>query len=526
MKKLETIIAQVLEEIRPEHTVGTFESRKQSLNRFLRFAQKHGFDEPCQELFDAFTADDKGSVDIRFLKTHAVRLVDRVAETHAKDRNGRLYNEPALPSHAEVEQYFADMVFPLSEDVDLNYLIVFSEKILERYDLTVSTIGQYRHAWIDLRRFCLDRATTTYCKSIIMEFVNDARAQYDQGIMKAWKWKINRKASLVLIEIAETGTFNWRHIPHRDLSCGEPKLDKLRDKYLESLRSRNLEINTIDLHDYVFRYGLKHGSISSYDRLTELCTDDVTAIIQGFSDNCTDRSVATIIPILRSILKYLYDECIVRNDYSGMVMSVFVQRNHVVPYISSEDDVIVSKAIEVESLRNKAIILLALKLGLRDIDICTLKMSSIDWINDCLHIPQKKTDVPLCLPMLPDVGNALMEYITKERPLPHDGYPYVFRRKQAPYNRLSSAYPVCSKFIKYNGLRPVNGDSTGVHVLRYTLVNRLLKARVPHQVVTDTLGHTSKESDKPYLTMEADMLRLCALDLSICGVPSWMGGAL
>ena len=61
---------------------------------------------------------------------------------------------------------------------------------------------------------------------------------------------------------------------------------------------------------------------------------------------------------------------------------------------------------------------------------------------------------------------------------------------------------------------------------RYTLVNRLLKARVPHQVVTDTLGHTSKESDKPYLTMEADMLRLCALDLSICGVPSWMGGAL
>ena len=526
MKKLETIIAQVLEEIRPKHTAGTFENRKQALNRLLRFAQEHGFDEPCQELFDAFTADDKGSADIRFLKTHAVRLVDRIAGTRAKDRNGLLYNEPPLPSRTEAEHYFDGKVFPLSEDVDLNYLIVFSEKILERYDLTVSTIGQYRHAWIDLRRFCLDRATTTYCKSIIMEFVNDARAQYDQGIMKAWKWKINRKASLVLIEIAETGTFNWRHIPHRDLSCGDPKLDQLRDKYLEYLWSRNLEINTIKLHEYVFRYSMKHGGISSYDRLTDLCTDDVIAIIQGFSDNCNDRSVATIIPIVRSILKYLYDESIVSNDYSGMVMSAFVQRNHVVPYISSEDDEIVSKAIELESLRNKAIILLALKLGLRDIDICTLKMSSIDWINDCLHIPQKKTDVPLCLPMLPGVGNALMEYITKERPMPHDGYPYVFRRTQAPYNRLSSAYTVCSRFIKRNGLQPINGDSTGVHVLRYTLVNRLLKANVPHQVVTDTLGHTSKESDKPYLTMEADMLRLCALDLSICGAPSWMGGVL
>ena len=124
-------------------------------------------------------------------------------------------------------------------------------------------------------------------------------------------------------------------IKNKEIEISEPRMVKSHDVILdaeyaewiaEDLGCRAVPLDDvlkegIDLHDYVFRYGLKHGSISSYDRLTELCTDDVTAIIQGFSDNCTDRSVATIIPILRSILKYLYDECIVRNDYSGMVMS-------------------------------------------------------------------------------------------------------------------------------------------------------------------------------------------------------------
>ena len=107
MEKLETIITNVLAEIEPKHTKGTFENRKRALNHLLRFAQENGYDEPCQELYDAFTADDRGSPDIRFTLTHAVRLVDRAADTRAKDNSGRLYNEPPLPSAEESLQYFS-----------------------------------------------------------------------------------------------------------------------------------------------------------------------------------------------------------------------------------------------------------------------------------------------------------------------------------------------------------------------------------------------------------------------------------
>lgn len=524
MNKLEETINKVLAEIKPQHTPGTFESRRCSLNRLLRFANANGFEEPCQELYDAFTADDKGSRDIWFQISHAVRLVDRMAGTKAKDKNGRFYNEPPLPTDEEVLSFFRNATFPVDGETDINYLIVLSEQQLRKYSLTESTIGQYRHAWIDIRRYCMDHGFSAYCRNTILDFIQSVSSAHDNGIMQTWKWKINRKAANVLIEVAETGTFNWKALPWHDLSCGDSKLDRVRDQYVNEQKSRNLESSTINLHEYVFRYGLRHGGISKYAQLEQLNTEGVVRIVEGFSNTCNSRSMATILPILRNILRFLHEVNILKTDYSGMILPAFIQKNHVTAYIPAEDDNALLRALEKETTRNKAIILLALRLGLRDTDICSLKFSSIDWHQDCLKIPQKKTDEPLCLPLLSEVGNALMEYILNERPMPDDGYPYVFRRMQAPHRKIGSAYPICAHFLERNGIQTINGLSKGVHVFRYTLVNRLLRAKVPHQVITDTLGHKSKESDKPYLSMEEDMLRLCALDLALTGSISWKGG--
>ena len=73
----------------------------------------------------------------------------------------------------------------------------------------------------------------------------------------------------------------------------------------------------------------------------------------------------------------------------------------------------------------------------------------------------------------------------------------------------------------FDYIQPVNGKTKGLHLFRYTLTHRLLSAKVPHQVVTDILGHTSKESDKPYISLEESMLRMCALDLSEIGKIHW-----
>lgn len=119
-----------------------------------------------------------------------------------------------------------------------------------------------------------------------------------------------------------------------------------------------------------------------------------------------------------------------------------------------------------------------------------------------------------------------MDYILEERPRKNDGYPYIFLRKQAPFAKLTSVYPICSKLLKRLSIEPVNGGAKGVHLFRYSMVHRLLLAKVPHPVITDVLGHSSKESDKPYLSMEESMLRQCALDLTRIGMVPWAGGAM
>ena len=133
-------------------------------------------------------------------------------------------------------------------------------------------------------------------------------------------------------------------------------------------------------------------------------------------------------------------------------------------------------------------------------------------------------DAPWAAYPLDDVGNAIMDYVMNERPKSAGGVPHVFVRKQAPYKKLSSLYMYCSRLFTMADIKTENRMSRGTHVCRHTLTHKLLLEKVPHQVITDTLGHVSKESDKPYLSMEEKMLRECPLDLSLVGQKYWEEG--
>jgi len=210
-------------------------------------------------------------------------------------------------------------------------------------------------------------------------------------------------------------------------------------------------------------------------------------------------------------------------NLSGIVMSGFIQRKSNASYLSEKDEAKLVKQLDEESRRTKAMMLLALRLGLRDCDLCNLMVQDIDWQHDRIRLQQKKTGEPLVLPLLPDVGNALMDYMLNERPQRDDQYPYLFLRKQAPYQKLSTAYHICSELMRRLEIKPENATSSGIHLLRYSMVHKLIKAKVPHQIITNTLGHASKDSAQPYLSMETSMLRMCALDLSVIGRISWQG---
>lgn len=524
MNKLQTTISIVTEQQKLLLSNSTFEVRKNYLKQLANLADEMGISEPCQGLYDSYTAR-ASTPDLRFQLFHTVRLIDKEAKTKAFTPDGMLYNEPCIPSLEEAEKILGKVSFPIDDGLfDTGHLIRRAEREMDYLQLSDSTRGQYMKAWRELYIFLYLQVDTIFSRNRCNAFVQDAVTKYQNNKLRTWKLKIRRRAVNVLFEVADTGCFKWKLFRLHKTCCHEESLEKLRLQYLDFLRTKNLEKTTIDLHDYVIRIMFTGLGITDVSEISIMKPEKIQGMLLSISERLNLNSRGTIFPIIRQILLYLHKTKLMASDYSGMIMTPAYQQMHLKPYLNASNEIKLYEAMKDAPLRTKAMMLLALRLGLRDIDICNLKFNQIDWKNDRITLEQEKTGVMLSLPLLDDVGNAIMDYVMNERPKSAGGVPHVFVRKQAPYKKLSSLYIYCSRLFTKADIKTENRMSRGTHVCRHTLTHKLLLEKVPHQVITDTLGHVSKESDKPYLSMEEKMLRECPLDLSLVGQKYWEEG--
>lgn len=167
---------------------------------------------------------------------------------------------------------------------------------------------------------------------------------------------------------------------------------------------------------------------------------------------------------------------------------------------------------------------MALRTGLRSVDILGIRLSDIDWIDDTIAIIQSKTGKPLKIPITTDVGNSLSSYILNERPK-IDGS-YVFLRSVAPYKPLTdhaTCYFIVRKAFHKAGIR-LGNERKGIHVIRHSMASRMLSKGVPVTIISSILGHSSKTSTDIYLVTNENQMRECALPLT--GIPMLCGGLI
>lgn len=524
MNKLQTTVSIVLEQQKLQLAPSTYDVRRHYLKKLLTHAERTGISEPCQELYDSYVSKAT-TPDLRFQLFHVIRLIDREAETKAITPEGKLYNEPAIPPSDESEKVFREISFPVPDgSVDTGHLIRRAESEMKYLRLSASTSWQYMQAWRELYIFLYRHGDTVFNRSVCSDFIEDSIHKCQTGVLHDWKRKIQCRATRVLLEVADTGRFEWKLFLSRKICCPEETLEELRQQYITFLRTQNLENKTIALCDYSFRNLVEGLDIRTVTDLESLKPEHVQSMLVFLSGKLSLNSRGTVFPILRRILSYLYEAGFTVTDFSGMILTPACQSMHLRPYLNSSDEERLYQVMDEAPLRNKAMMRLALRLGLRDTDICSLRFSQIDWKKDQIVLEQEKTGITLCLPLLEDVGNAIMDYILNERPKDAGNCPYVFVRKQAPHKKLESMYSVCSRLFAKADVKTENRESLGPHACRYTLTHKLLLNKVPHQVITDTLGHISKESDKPYLSMEEQMLRECPLSFALIGQKYWEEG--
>jgi integrase/recombinase XerD len=167
-------------------------------------------------------------------------------------------------------------------------------------------------------------------------------------------------------------------------------------------------------------------------------------------------------------------------------------------------------------LRNRAILTLLSRLGLRAHEIVSLSLDDINWHEAHLVIRAGKTHHERVLPLLPDVGAALAEYLCWGRPATTSRV--VFLHCKAPFRPFSA-----SSSISYLAARAlVQAGVTrlarlGAHVFRHSAASNMVNCGASFKDVADVLGHQSLHTTGIYAKLDLATLSEVALP--------WIGDA-
>ena len=233
--------------------------------------------------------------------------------------------------------------------------------------------------------------------------------------------------------------------------------------------------------------------------------------------NCKPKYIATIIYILRNYLGFLYSQGFIDQDISKSLPKVRIARNAFIPYSWTREDVAtLLKAVDrgdKKGKRDYAILLLVVRLGLRSSDIRSLKFHNLNWASKTISLTMQKTKQPLKLPLLDDIGWAIIDYLKNGRP--ETKCDAVFVRHRAPYDSFGENECFQHDLRRYMlkaGLKIPLDSHCGLHSLRSTLARNMLEAKAPLPVISQTLGHQSINSTSIYLKIDLNGLKKCALD--------------
>ena len=260
-----------------------------------------------------------------------------------------------------------------------------------------------------------------------------------------------------------------------------------------------------------FLLDLQNKGVNSFKSVTE---ESVLDVFSSDGKICRSYNFKYTVEFAFKTCLPFYGDGICSRMLSYLPALPHVKKN--VQYLTKEEMWRIKSVLEKDttlSLQNKAICLLALYTGMRSSDICSLTFKSIDWDNDLIRIKQQKTDAALVLPLRAVVGNAIFDYITKERP--KSSADTIFLTVNAPYRRLHSSNlnAICVSIMGKAGIRQNPGDRKGMHLFRHYLATSLLGYGVEQPIISSTLGHQSPSSLAPYLSADFTHLKECALNI-------------
>jgi integrase len=219
---------------------------------------------------------------------------------------------------------------------------------------------------------------------------------------------------------------------------------------------------------------------------------------------------------VKHFLKYAYDNTYINMDYTYLFPKHTISSKNSIsaPYNEDEINSVITAVKNLNSKTNKrnyAIILLLATYGLRANDIIRLTLDDIDWDTNHVSIVTSKTNVFLKFPLLPEIGNAIIDYLLHERPSSTVRNVFLDIHGNPIQSSKNISCLVNSSF--QNAGIDIRNKHHGAHSLRSSVATRMLANNTSIFTISKVLGHASIDTTKIYTKVDITHLALCHLEV-------------
>jgi integrase len=392
------------------------------------------------------------------------------------------------------------------ESKNISILIKNCAGLLKEYGYSEACISVHLRRWQQgIQQYMDASSITEYNGEIGERYLRIATKNKAPSTIRAATRNIH-----ILTDFLSCGTIRKR-IVHLITYPLPGEIGILAEEFLEKLRQARRCDLTINEHRRILSYFIEGLSLKSILRVTEITEADILDFIDA-AKHCKDKHLNTT----RLFCRFLYEQKRIDKNVEYIIGRNNFPNREKLPSIYDDKEIKqIEESVDQASAvgkRDYAILLLTTRLGLRASDVCNLEFSNLDWDKNTIYLTQYKTKRDLELPLLKEVGEAIINYIRYGRPI--SGSPLIFLSATAPYRSLNhiSMNGIISRIIKGSEV-DITNRKFGPHSMRHTLASRLLNNGISLPIISETLGHEKTQTTMNYLRIDIKSLMKCTLDV-------------
>lgn len=247
--------------------------------------------------------------------------------------------------------------------------------------------------------------------------------------------------------------------------------------------------------------------------LKAVTPDDIVAFLGHLKVGSIHHRSKTVPSHLRNFFKFLFWSGKTKRNLANAIPRTAHASTDLPRYLNPDEVQRLLEAVRTSgalSRRNYAMVLLMARLGLRSPEVVAIQLDDIDWRSGEILIRGKGQRQDR-MPLPPDVGEAIVDYIRNERAGSSRTLFVSAKVPHPPFNDASILNYLLRDAFRKTGLHPPQ-KYVGSHVLRHSLAVDMLRRGASLDEIGDVLRHRSRMTTTIYAKYDLDALRSIVQD--------------